>query len=107
MTELAVHVRDQPILSVMIYDADTAQPVTPTAGRLLILEPGAATSTEVLFAAFDVEPGGVVGLVEYTFPDPITVDGRWQFWWEFTAGVQGAEPYHFYANPQTVAEPTP
>jgi hypothetical protein len=95
---------DQPILFVDCTDS-AGVATSPTAGRLLVAEPGAASSSVVEFASFDVAPGGLVGRVEYTMPAPLAVAGLWRVYWEFTAGVVGAEPYEFAVAARTVPDP--
>jgi hypothetical protein len=97
-------VGDQPVLFVDVTDADGVA-ANPANGRLLIQKPGETASTEVAFGALTVAPGGVVGRVEYTMPTPLDVPGVWRFYWEFTAGVVGAEPFSFKVDARPVSLP--
>lgn len=95
---------DQPVVFVDVKN-DQGVPTTPTDGRLLIAAPGATESTVVAWSELSAAPGGAVGRVEYSFPNPVETPGTWKLYWEFTAGVIGAEPFSFRVVRRTVPAP--
>lgn len=100
------YVGDQPTVWVDAVDKNGI-PTNPLDGRLLIQQPGATTSDEIVFGDLVVAPDGVTGRVEYTFPTPIAVAGLWKFYWEFTNGINAAEPFSLRVKERTVPLPAP
>ena len=97
------NVGDKPVFFVDVTD-DDGDAVDPTAGRLLIARPSATVSEVIPFNAFTIAPDGVTGRVEYS-PDPLDEGGLWRIYWEFTGGVEAAEPYEFSVLARTVPDP--
>ena len=100
------NVGDQPVLFVDVTGSDGV-PANPTDGRLLVAAPSATESTVIPFSALSIAPGGLVGRVEWQMSFPLDEGGKWNFYWEFTSGVQAAEPYGFVVAARTVPDPAP